>query len=156
MKALTTSDRAKAPDRWTLIRDAAVLQVKLVVDGLRDLLLVPASLIAAIASLIRSDNGRPGPQFYSLLRLGKRSERWIDLFGACEHAPEALRGAPDADDTSIDEFVARLERYVVEEYRRGGVTAQAKERIDRALDAIERGPAKSSAANPEDTAPSQD
>ena len=46
---------------WTLIRDAAVLQVKLVVDGLRDFLLVPASLIAAIASLVTAKDGRPGP-----------------------------------------------------------------------------------------------
>ena len=34
-------------ERWMLIRDTAVLQVKLVIDGLRDFLLVPASLIAA-------------------------------------------------------------------------------------------------------------
>ena len=31
------------PDRWTLLRDLAVLQVKLLVDGFRDLVLVPAS-----------------------------------------------------------------------------------------------------------------
>ena len=34
--------------RWTLLRDLGVLQVKLLVDGLRDIILVPASLIAGI------------------------------------------------------------------------------------------------------------
>ena len=45
------------PDRWTLIRDVVVLQAKLVVDGFRDLLLVPASIIAALVSLVSSDDG---------------------------------------------------------------------------------------------------
>ena len=48
------------PPVWTLVRDAAVLQVKLIVDGLRDLLLVPASLVAALgvglATVIRGRN----------------------------------------------------------------------------------------------------
>ena len=62
------------PDRWTLIRDLFVFQAKLLVDGLRDLLLVPASFVAGIWSLVSSDNGRPGPQFYQLISLGKQSE----------------------------------------------------------------------------------
>ena len=41
-------------DRWTLIRDIAVLQVKLIFDGLRDFILVPVSLIAGIISLVRA------------------------------------------------------------------------------------------------------
>ena len=80
------------PDRWTLIRDLAVLQAKLIVDGFRDLLLVPASLVAGIWSLVSGDKDRPGPQFYQLISLGKQSERInisrIDLetlleFGEC-------------------------------------------------------------------------
>ncbi len=37
--------------RWTLIRNIAVFQGKLLVDGLRDLIMVPASLVAGIMSL---------------------------------------------------------------------------------------------------------
>jgi len=125
-------------DRWTMMRDIAVLQVKLVADGLRDFLLVPASLVVGIVSLFSGDDGRPSPHFYRLLRLGKRSERWINLFGAIEHAPREASDIAMDDDTSIDDLVARLEGYVVEEYRRGGVTSQAKDRIDKALDAIQR------------------
>ena len=43
------------PDRWTLIRDVAVFQVKLLFDGFRDLLLLPVSLVAGILSLIRGE-----------------------------------------------------------------------------------------------------
>jgi hypothetical protein len=128
------------PDRWTLIRDVVVLQAKLVVDGFRDLLLVPASLVAAIVSLVSGDKDRPGPQFYRLIGLGKQSERWIDLFKAYENAPEELRRDNEFAVSNMDELVDRFESFVVDEYERGGVTAQAKERIDKALDAIQRRP----------------
>ena len=126
------------PDRWTLIRDVVVLQAKLIVDGFRDLLLVPASLVAAIISLASGDKGRPGPQFYQLIGVGKQSERWIDLFKAYENAPEELRRESEFAVSNLDELVDRFESFVVDEYERGGVTAQAKERIDKALDAIQR------------------
>ena len=74
------------PDRWSLIRDIAVLQVKLIVDGLRDFVLVPVSLGAGVISLVRAET-RSESAFYELLRLGKKSERWINLFGAAEALP---------------------------------------------------------------------
>ena len=122
---------------WTLIRDAAVLQLKLIVDGFRDLLLVPASLIATVVSLVSGENGRPGPQFYRLLAVGRQSEHWINLFAALRNAPPetVVDGTPAA--TDIDDIVSRMENFFVDEYRRGGVTAQAKKRIDRALRALQ-------------------
>ena len=120
--------------RQTLIRDAAVFQVKLVLDGLRDLLLVPVSLVGAIMSLIDSKNGQPGPQFYDVLAYGKRTERWIDLF-------EALRDRETSklpEDGSLDEVVNRMETYVIDEYKRGGITKQAKDRIDQALKTLQK------------------
>ena len=125
-------------DRWTLIRDLFVFQAKLLVDGLRDLLLVPASLVAGIWSLVGGENGRPGPQFYKLVSLGKQSELWIDLFKAYENAPEEVRREHQFAVKNMDELVDKFESFVVDEYERGGVTAQAKERIDNALDAIQR------------------
>ncbi len=124
--------------RWTLIRDTAVLQVKLIVDGLRDFLLVPASLIAAIVSLAKTRDGKPGLQFYQLLALGKQSERSINLFGALDHAPQELADQSHLGDLNIDELVVRVESFVVDEFKRGGMTKQAKEQIDKALDAIQR------------------
>jgi len=124
--------------RWTLLRDTGVLQVKLIIDGLRDFLLVPASLIAAIVSLAQTKDGKPGPQFYKLLALGKQSERSINLFGAFDHAPHELGGQGQLGDLDIDELVVRVESFVVDEFNRGGMTRQAKEQIDKALDAIQR------------------
>ena len=132
-------EEVKRPsERWTLARDIGVLQVKLVIDGLRDLMLVPASLVAGIVSIMSSIDGKPGPQFYHLLSVGKQSERWINLFGALRNAPADIEHAATFPDADMDDLVGRLEMFVVDEHRRGGVTAQAKQRFDKAIGAFKR------------------
>jgi hypothetical protein len=135
----TPPEHSDYPDRWTLLRDLAVLQVKLLVDGFRDLVLVPASLIAGIISLVKGTRDRPGPQFYQLIGVGKQSEVWINLFKAYEHSPPEVKQEYSFGVANMDEIVDKFESFVVDEYQRGGVTRQAKERIDKALNAIQRG-----------------
>lgn len=138
---MSSDDLSSAPgdtvDRWTLIRDISLLQVKLIVDGLRDFILVPVSLVVGIYSLAQS--GRPGDnEFYNLLRVGRRSERWINLFGAADRVqpPEIERvNFPEED---IDSLVRKLENFVVDEYKSGGVTKQAKDHLDQMLGSVSR------------------
>jgi len=61
---------------WRLM----VFQLKLVIDGLRDVALVPVSLIAGVIGIVRGgpDADRP---FEDVLRFGRRTETWINLFG---------------------------------------------------------------------------
>lgn len=125
--------RKKDPQRtrWGLIRDVVVFQLKLAVDAMRDVLLSPVSLAAAALDLLGGGD-EPGRNFYGLLGLGRRSEEWIDLFGSAERQSEP-EGA-----TSLDALVGNVERLLIKEYERGGVTASAKDAIDRSLDAISR------------------
>ncbi len=132
---LDANNSAASPNRWVLIRDVATFQVKLIFDGLRDLVLVPISLIAGLVSLLKGGS-KPGSEFYDLLRVGRQSERWINLFGAAEH-----HFGPSSEDekfaaTDIDEMVSRIETFVVDEYQSGGVTAQAKRQLDRAAESL--------------------
>ena len=133
-----TEKEIATSNHWILIRDVAVLQVKLIVDGFRDLVLIPASIVAAIVSVARTEKGVPGPEFYNLLLMGKHSEQFINLFGALRNAPPGV--APDDIKTmaEMDDIVSRVETFVVDEYKRGGVTAQAKTRIDEALEKLRR------------------
>ncbi len=136
MQIETQSEKAAdPPDRWTLIRDIAVLQVKLVVDGLRDFVLVPVSLVAGFISLVKSGSD---DTFYELLRLGKRTEHWINLFGAADRLTVTRRDRVRIPDEDIDTVVSRVETFVIDEYRKGGVTRQAKERIDKAMDSLRK------------------
>lgn len=120
------------PGRWALMRDVAVFQGKLALDALRDIALSPISITAALVGFIR-DKDKPGRYFYPLMKTGRRTDTVINLFGASENA--GLGGALP-DDPSIDELVARFEKIIVREYESGGVTAQAKSAIDRAMDKV--------------------
>lgn len=136
-RANDNHEGGNAVDREMLIRDVAVLQVKLIVDGLRDFILVPVSLVSGLISLFRM--GDPaGTEFYQLLRLGRKSERWINLFGAFSNAPPEVVEEAHFGNSDMDEIIGRMETYVIDEYRRGGVTAQAKEQFDKALTAVRR------------------
>ena len=121
------------PSRWTLMRDVAVLQLKLVLDGLRDALLLPVSLFVALLDVL-GVGPRAGRQFYALLEWGRRTEYWINLFGATDHV-RALTSSPRP---GVDALVDRLERLAVQEYERGGITASTKDAVDRALDHLTR------------------
>ncbi len=125
------------PDRWTLIRDIGLLQIKLIVDGLRDLILVPASLIAGIISIF-SPGKEHGSAFYRLVCMGKQTEQWINLFGAYENAPQSLKEEYALQERGIDDLVNKVETYVIDEYKKGGVTRQAKDHLDRALSELQR------------------
>jgi hypothetical protein len=130
-------DEAIGVDRGELIRDIATLQVKLVVDGLRDFVLVPVSLVAGFISLFRA--GDPsGNEFYNLLRLGRKSERWINLFGAADRMPPTADERDHFPDEDIDTLVNRVETFVVDEYREGRMTSQARDRLNRFLDTLNK------------------
>ncbi len=113
-------------DRWELLRDVAVFQLKLVLDAVRDVVLSPLSMIAAAAGLIGGGE-RPGRYLDSLIQVGRRTDRWINLFGEFDE---------DSREASVDALVAEVEKRVVDQHARGGVTASAKDVIDRSLDAI--------------------
>lgn len=128
MKSLT---HRETHSRWRLIRDALVFQGKLVLDGLMDIALGPLSLIAALVGLLGQGYEAEG-LFYRVLRLGRRFEVWVNLFGSAP--PEENSGAGEC----VDAHVERLERFLAEQVRQGGMTAQVKARIDAWLDAVPR------------------
>jgi hypothetical protein len=118
-----------APGRWPLLRDVLVMQVKLVADGLRDLTMSPVLLILGLGAFLI---GRPAAAalFYDAVRFGRRTERWIDLF--------SLGGEVAKDEGSkLDDMLEKVEALVVEQHRRGGITAAAKQALDQALDRLQ-------------------
>lgn len=105
--------------RTDLVRDATVLQLKLLADGLRDALLIPLALVAALLGLLRG-----GPdcdrELRRVVKLGRRSERWINLFG---HQQPLGRSHPAS---SMDSIIEQVESTVLDQYRRDRKAADAE------------------------------
>ena len=66
--------------RLQLVWDVVIFHFKLAADGVRDILLSPISIISAIAGLVAGGD-EPDRYFKKVLRLGRRSELWLNLFG---------------------------------------------------------------------------
>lgn len=136
LSSLPTTERLPAVPgdhraaRWMLLRDVIVLQGKLILDGLKDLVLGPVSIVAALVGLVL-DRDRPGRHFYSLLRSGREFDRWVDLYGADEHA------ARTAEAQGLDAHIRKLETLLLAQHDRGGLTREARRAVDQAIDALQ-------------------
>jgi hypothetical protein len=113
------------------LRASLLFQAKLIVDGLRDFVLVPVSLVATLAGLVRGGD-EPEREFESVLDLGRQTERWINLFGT--HEPFEAGGQAG----NLDQLVTRAEELLREQARQGGVSDNAAAALENALAALHR------------------
>lgn len=127
-----TKQESPAPGpRAQLARKAAILQLKLLADGFRDAILIPVSLIAAVIGLVRGGNDAER-EFLQVIKLGRRSERWINLFG--HHRPIVRTHVAG----SLDSLVEKVEEVVREQVRKGTADSEAKAAIVKALEDLQR------------------
>ena len=124
-----SQEQTQPGTRMALAREAAVLQIKLVVDGFRDAALIPVSLIAAIIGLFRGGDDADR-EFREVLKLGRRTERWINLFGY--HRPYS-RSHPAG---SMDTLINTVEDVLREQYEKGRATKEARDAIGDALEEL--------------------
>ncbi|MEE8463405.1 MAG: hypothetical protein V3S53_01345, partial [Gammaproteobacteria bacterium] len=121
--------------RTELIRDAVFFQGKLLLDGVRDLVLVPISIVAALIDLATGEKPA-GRRFYSVVQLGRRSEHWINLFGAADRSPHENRWGHGEQSVRLDDLVEQVEKVVKDQYAEGGVSGSARNALNKALDAL--------------------
>ena len=117
--------------RIELMREAAVLQLKLLADGLRDAALIPVSLLAALVGLVRGGE-EPDREYRQVIKLGRRSERWINLFG---HQRPLGKAHPAG---SLDTVLNQVEDVVMDQYRKGRSSAETRTAIREALDEVQK------------------
>ena len=96
--------------RATIFRDLLIFQVKLALDGLKDVVLAPLSVVAAAVPLAFGPSKDRARMFYGLLRIGERFDLWLNLFGAVERADvDGLFGGSRAgSDTLVGELEQRI------------------------------------------------
>ena len=141
------NDQPRNP-REQLLRDAFILQLKLLADGFRDALLIPISLVAAAVGLVRG-GADCDVEFRRVIDLGRRSERWINLFGQQEPL------TPESPVGSIDRILAQVETVVMEQRGKGKSAAEIRDAIRTAL---QRDPKRAGSGQSErrDVAPPDD
>ncbi|MET0229851.1 MAG: hypothetical protein ABW186_02850 [Rhodanobacteraceae bacterium] len=87
-----------------LIKEVAILQVKVLLGAARDLALGPTAIVAAFIDLVLMKQQEP--QFFRrVLRFGEKSDRWIDVWSGGRHPEEDPR-------ENVDALIARVEDVV--------------------------------------------
>jgi hypothetical protein len=138
-----------ASSRKDLLRNVIVFQFKLFVDGIRDLILVPVSLVAAALDLASGAELASG-NFARVLSLGRRSERYINLFGESEYPNQDPGSDAQSPGPDLDEVLGMLESRVKDRYRQEGASAVAEE----AMNALRKAARDVRGLSEEDSGPS--
>lgn len=115
-------DAANYPRKSVLIRDLLILQLKLLVDALKDFLLIKLALWAVIFDVLFGKPGRP-LLFYGVLRLGERFDLWLNLYGPARTAGESDDGLFGVSPAGADTLLGKLEEMVrghAEQFRSSG------------------------------------
>jgi hypothetical protein len=108
LRKLTPRQKAGA----VVVRDLLVYQLKLLLDGLKDLVLMWVSLGAAALDLVMPTEIR-GKRFYASMHLGEKFDRWLNLYGAAELAAGQAEGLFGASRAGADSLLGKIEKMVL-------------------------------------------
>ena len=106
--AMSTTGRT----RWVIFRDLLIFHLKLSMDGMKDVVLAPASLLAALLDLAFPGEA-PGHRFYSVMGIGERFDRWLSLFSAADKASAQEDGLFGASRAGTPSLLGKLEEVVI-------------------------------------------
>lgn len=84
-------------DKRKVFRDAVVFQIKLMFDGVIDLVMVPVSLVSALISLLRGDD-----TFYRAIRAGRGFDRRVNLWAVADASTSESHDPIDAIARRVD------------------------------------------------------
>jgi hypothetical protein len=101
---MAMTDKSGHDTRWRLMRDVVVFQIKLGMEAVLDLTLIPVSLAAAALDLLLGNWRRPR-WFHAVLRFGERCEHRIDLWRVATPGVDAPPSEVDAIMRSIETLV---------------------------------------------------
>lgn len=115
-KPLTVASRS------VTLRDFVIFQVKLALDGGKDLVAFNLSIVAIVIDFIAGRGRRPR-LFYSVVRMSERFDKWLNLHGVMERLDEGETddGLFGASEAGSDTLLGQIEQLV-----RGGDEPKSK------------------------------
>lgn len=120
-RAVATPTFPEYKSRWKLARDLGVFEVKLAVDGLKDIVLAPLALAAVVADMVLPAESR-GMFLRAVIGIGERFESWLNLYGLKRRAVTQTI----LDDGGSDLIVDYLESRTLDLHR--GIKGRKKDR----------------------------
>jgi hypothetical protein len=116
---------------WPLIRQGIVFQFKLGLDALRDILMSPVSIVLLITDIVIANNHQKS-YFLALMRLGKKSDHWINLFGTSLPCEETTDNEVTVEN-NVDCWFKRIEEVIKEQQVDGKLSQSGKEKLQQYL-----------------------
>lgn len=98
--------------RGVTLRDFAIFQLKLLLDGVKDVVLFQVAIVAIVLDFLSGSGKRPRI-FYSVLRHSERFDLWLNLNGALEeleHGDLGDDGLFGASKAGADTLLGKLEQ----------------------------------------------
>ncbi len=93
------------------IRDFAIFQLKLLIDGLKDGAVFAMSFVAFGVDLVFRRHGRRR-WFYKMMRVSEKFDLWLNLHGAAERADEDPDGLFGTSKAGSDTLLGQVEQLV--------------------------------------------
>ena len=99
--------------RNVTLRDFVIFQLKLALDGLKDLVVFNVSIVAIVVDFIAGRGRRPR-LFYSVVRASERFDKWLNLHGVMERLDEGDTddGFFGASEAGADSLIGQIEKLV--------------------------------------------
>lgn len=107
-KGIMQSTNEPSRSRLPLVRDFLIFQLKLLIDGAKDVVLFQFSILAVLFDLIRGRRRNPG-LFYRVLSLSERFDLWLNVHAAAEEAGKGEDGLFGASKAGSATLVGKLE-----------------------------------------------
>ena len=93
------------------VRDFAIFQLKLLIDGAKDGAVFAMSFVAFGIDLVFRRHGRRRI-FYKVMRVSERFDLWLNLHGAAEAADTNADGLFGASEAGSDTMLGQIEQMV--------------------------------------------
>lgn len=97
--------------RLVTLRDFLIFQLKLVLDGTKDVVVFQLSLCAIVIDML-TGGGKKRRIFYSVLRLSERFDLWLNLHSVAERLAATDDGLFGASKAGSDTLVGQMEQLI--------------------------------------------
>ncbi len=94
-----------------LLRDLAIFGFKVLLDGLKDVVLIQVAIVAAGLDILFPTDTH-GKRFYAVLRKSEDFDRWLNMYHVAQKAEYDEEGLLGASAAGADGLIGKIESMV--------------------------------------------